>query len=65
MEDPMKHREIDYQTKQLADGSWQWTILPKGSRGRPIISQQRYATQDDADQACKDEIDRGLAETSA
>jgi hypothetical protein len=60
----MNHRDVEYRLEQLADDSWRWIIFPPNKRGAQVVSEQRYASRDDADQACIDEIDRALAETS-
>jgi hypothetical protein len=54
----MKHREIEYALKQLGPDKWQWTIHPRTGQG--VVRREIKGTREQAEAACKKEIDAGL-----
>ena len=55
----MKHRNIDYGIREISPTEWEWTIYPKKEDGA-IVRRNVTGTREQAEAACKREIDAGL-----
>ena len=59
-EAPVEHRGVEYWVRKLDESRWEWTIYPsKNSRVSKARGTVR-GSRDDAEAACKREIDSGL-----
>lgn len=56
----MKYREVEYAVKEINPGKWQWTIFPKKEQHGIVRRADFYASREEAEDACKKEIDKGL-----
>jgi hypothetical protein len=59
----MKHRNTDYgvaEDPMLAD-KWRYTIYPTMEVGPKVVSSDLYSSYEEAEAACRNEIDLGLS----
>jgi hypothetical protein len=57
--DAMNHRGVEYAIKEAVPGKWQWTIYPKKEQ-QDKVARTGFASREEAEVACKKEIDSGL-----
>lgn len=55
----MEHRGFEYGIRQTGDGQWEWTIYPRKERSG-VVRGKVTGTREQAEMACKREIDLGL-----
>jgi len=56
----MEHRGVEYAIRKIADNQWEWTIYGSKSSGAGKVRGTVTGTREDAEAACKREIDSGL-----
>ena len=59
----MKYASIDYGIQEDEPGKWRWRIYPKIEVHPKVISPDFYPDREAAEQACIQEIRRGLSES--
>lgn len=60
MEADVRHRDIDYEVREIAPSRWRWTIYPKIEDGPKVVGESEYQSSELAGAACRAEIDQGL-----
>ena len=56
----MKHRDIEFDIKEIEPHKWGWTIYQKIEKGPKVVGETRYRSREQAVAACKKEIGRAL-----